>query len=357
MDPVASGSSHLYGFTIPAESAGPYWYHPHPHRNTAEQTYRGLAGPFIVRPRTNPLPAELVETTLFISSISLLENGEIAPNTMVDWMNGREGDHVLVNGQRNPVLQAAPGSSRRFRIYNATNGRYLRLSFGGHTMTLIGSDGGFLASPVPGVTDILLAPAERADVVVDFRRTGGRVTLQDLPYDRGWMGPGKPSSTNQPLLSIDLSGQTQQPVTLPTRLRTIPPLGASMATKRLLLGERMSMGPNGMTMEFLINGRAFDMARIDFTSRRGEVETWEIVNPTDMDHPIHLHGMHFQIVEREKNGQRVAEPILAWKDTVNVTRNETVRIKVRQDMPGRRMFHCHILEHEELGMMGVVDVI
>jgi bilirubin oxidase len=116
-------------------------------------------------------------------------------------------------------------------------------------------------------------------------------------------------------------------------------------------------GMTGMTMgAFKINGRSFDMNRIDATARTGVVELWEIVNPTGMDHPFHLHGTQFQVVERVRGGVSTPAPYLAWKDTVNVARGETVRFKVRQDTAGLRMYHCHILEHEDQGMMGVLAV-
>jgi bilirubin oxidase len=98
------------------------------------------------------------------------------------------------------------------------------------------------------------------------------------------------------------------------------------------------------------------MSRVDLTSRVGAVEEWEVANPTDMDHPFHLHGTQFQVLERRRASAAGTEPFLAWRDTVNVARGETVRLLVRQDTPGLRMYHCHILEHEEQGMMGVLNV-
>jgi bilirubin oxidase len=109
-------------------------------------------------------------------------------------------------------------------------------------------------------------------------------------------------------------------------------------------------------MKFLINGASFDMNRIDTVSKVGQVELWEIVNDADMDHPFHIHGTQFQVIERELGGVVSQEPYPAWKDTVNVVPGETVRILLQQDLPGARMYHCHILEHEKLGMMGIVDV-
>lgn len=355
MDPIKPGGARTYKLDLLPDNTGPFWYHPHPHADTPEQVYMGLAAPFIVRPKDDPL-RDLAETTLFISSLSLLENGSIAANTSSDLMNGREGDHVLINGEKNPVLQVAPGSSRRFRIYNATNGRYLRLSFDGLPMAVIGTDGGYLSAPVEGITDVLLAPAERVEVVVNFPEGAGQTVLRNNFYERGWMGPGKPSSNDMTLMSIDRSGSSQKPFALPRTLRTIEPLGTAVATKRLELGESMGMGWKGMTMAFMINGKTFDMKRVDLTSQAGMVEMWEFINPTDMDHPMHIHGTQFQVIERERGGKRTPEPYLAWKDTVNVARDETVRLKVKHLLKGPRMYHCHILEHESLGMMGVLDV-
>jgi FtsP/CotA-like multicopper oxidase with cupredoxin domain len=354
--PVASGSDHVYAFTIPPGSAGSYWYHPHPHGLTSEQVYRGLAAPFIVRSKTDPLSPELGDTVLFISSISLNVDETIAENTDADRFNGREGDHVLVNGAKLPTLTLPPGSSRRFRVYNATNGRFLRLAVDGHHMTLVGSDGGLFAAPVAGLGELLLAPAERAEIVIDFQAQSGSFTLNSMAYERGWMGRDKPPAETIQLMTFQLAGEAIAPIALPAKLRDIAALGEPVSTKRIAFAETMGMVDGAMTMGFLIDGKTFDTARVDLKSRAGDVELWEIANTTDMDHPFHIHGTQFQIVEREFIGVKTSMPFLAWKDTVNITSKETVRIKVRHSTPGLRMYHCHILEHEDAGMMGQLDV-
>jgi bilirubin oxidase len=111
-----------------------------------------------------------------------------------------------------------------------------------------------------------------------------------------------------------------------------------------------------MGWQFLIDGRLFDMNRVDRVSVLGEVEQWDFVNRTSMDHPMHIHGTRFQVVETERDGLRTAAPVLCWKDTVDVPRGTTVRLRVRFDLPGLRMYHCHILEHEAQGMMGLLSV-
>ncbi|MDX8450719.1 multicopper oxidase family protein [Mesorhizobium captivum] len=355
MDPVAAGADRVYGFELPEGSAGSYWYHPHPHGKTAEQVYRGLAGAFVVKAKADPVPAAYGDTVLMFTDLRLAADGSMPDNTMNDLMNGRVGDHVLVNGQKNPRLTVAMGAKRRLRLYNATNARFLRLAFDGAAMTIIGTDGGLLGKPV-AANEIMLSPAERVELVVAFDRAG-TATLTTLDYDRGWMGPGRPADAGLTLFTVDVSetpGESMPP--LPERLRPIAPLGAPAVSRRLVFTETMAMNATGMEMGFLINGKAFDMERVDVVARAGETELWEIVNQADMDHPFHLHGTQFQVIEHERGGKVAKPPYLAWKDTVNVARGETVRLLLRQERPGQRMYHCHILEHEQLGMMGILDV-
>ncbi len=376
MDAVTSGSSRTYAFDLPEGSAAPYWYHPHPHGKTAEQVYRGLAGVFLVKPKVDPIPVEYGDTVLMFTDLRLAADGTMPASTMADLMNGRVGDHVLVNGQRNPSLDSKHGEKRRLRLYNATNARYLRLTFENASMAVVGTDGGLLERPV-AIDEILLAPAERAELVVTFEKPGAAI-LRTLDYERGWMGPGKPADAGMALLTANVSETPADPVPpLPEKLRSIKPLATAAVTRRFIFTEKMematgamsmgshdmdmgsggmAMGAGGMKMEFFINGVAFDMNRVDVVSKVGDVELWEVVNQSDMDHPFHVHGTQFQVVEHERSGKVTRPAYLSWKDTVNVVQGETVRLLLRQDLPGRRMYHCHILEHEDLGMMGIVDV-
>jgi bilirubin oxidase len=364
MDPVAPGASRVYEFTLPIGSAGTYWYHPHTHEHTAEQVFRGMAGLFVVRSRTDPIPTGIEEKLLVISDLRLASDGSIPANTAMDWQNGREGNYVLVNGQYQPALAINPGQSQRWRILNATNARYLRLALDQHSFTLIGTDGGLLGAPVPGLSEILLAPAQRVEVIVTAGLTAGAsAALLSLPYERGAMGMGMmgSSSSTLPLLTVSYSRSAALPVAMPTALRPIAPLGAPAAYKRLVLSSGMGMGMGmmgaGGMMQFLIDGKSFDPARVDLTSRINAVEQWTIENRSNMDHPFHLHGTQFQVVSRTRGGATILEPVLAWRDVVNVAAFESVTFKVVQSQLGRRMYHCHILEHEDQGMMGVLDVV
>ena len=359
MDPVAPGASRLYEFTLPVGSAGTYWYHPHPHELTAEQVFRGMAGLLIVRSRTDPVPAAIEEKLLVISDLRLAADGTIPANTPMDWQNGREGNYVLVNGQHQPVLAINPGQSQRWRILNATNARYLRLALTGHTMTLIGTDGGLLRSPIPGLDEILLAPAERVEVIVTASLSSqASAVLRTLPYNRGGMGMMGSTSATTPLLTLTYASAATAAVALPSALNSIADLGVPTKSKRLVFSSGMGMGGmGGGMMSFLIDGKSFDPARIDLTSRVDEVEQWTIENRSSMDHPFHLHGTQFQVVSRTRSGVTATEPYLAWRDTVNVAAFETVVFNVVQHQLGKRMYHCHILEHESQGMMGVLDVV
>lgn len=355
MDPVPSGTERTYSFDLPEGSAGSYWYHPHPHGKTAEQVYRGLAGVVVVKPKTDPIAAEYDDIPLVFTDLRLAADGTMPASTMVDLMNGRVGDHVLVNGRKNASIEVPAGTRRRFRFYNATNARFLRLSFEKASMTILGTDGGYIEAPI-AAGEILLSPAERLELVVEFSDPGTAV-LRTLDYDRGWMGAGRPEDAGMALLTVNVSETRAQPIPpLPQRLRRIAQLGAPVAARRFVFTEKMGMDASGMTMSYLINNATFDMRRIDVVARAGDVELWEIANQADMDHPFHLHGTQFQVIERERNGELAHPPYRAWKDTINVARGETVRLLVRQELPGQRMYHCHILEHEQLGMMGIVDV-
>jgi bilirubin oxidase len=271
----------------------------------------------------------------------------------MDLMVGRQGEQLLVNGGRVPVHAMRPGATERWRILNATSARYLRLSLDGHSFTLVGTDGGLLAAPAGPLAEVLVAPAQRVELLVTASTTpGGRFTLRAQPHAIDLMGMGAYAA--EELLTVATTADVPAPVlAVPAALRPIADPGPPVAAKRLVLTQS---GMGMMAGAFLIDGRPFDMGRVDLVSRAGEVETWEIVNATMMDHPMHIHGTQFQLVERESGGRAVPAPWRAWLDTVDVPSGTTARIRVRQDLPGKRMVHCHILEHEDAGMMAVLEV-
>jgi bilirubin oxidase len=350
-DPVPPGGDHDYVFTVPAGSAGTYWYHPHPHHATGAQVARGLYGAIVIRSKSDPLPATLAERLLVLSDNRFLADHSIdlpdpdSPRGRVDFENGREGDVVFVNGVIAPAVRIRSGEVQRWRIVNASAARVYRLHVPGHTLLHVGSDGGLFEHPVE-VSELLLANGERAEVLVRGTAGPGTTTvLQSLPYDR-YIPQTRPPDWEQPRELLTLQYDVSSPVSapdLPARLRSVPALDTAAAgvTRTLVLSQGM------------INGRLMDPARVDIEASLGATEIWEVENVVGMDHPFHLHGFQFQLLD--VNGQPVAQR--SWKDTVNVPKHGRARFIVRfDDYPGKWMFHCHILDHEDHGMMGVLEV-
>ena len=349
---VDPGASFDYDYQLPADHPpGVYWYHPHHHGMVAEQVFGGLYGAIIVDdPDASAVPATR-ERVLVISDISLDSAGQIPPTSTMTKVMGRQGDLVLVNGQRSPVLAARPGERERWRIVNACAARYLRLTLGGQQLQLLGMDSGRFATPQE-VTEVVLAPGNRADVLVGT--AAGTAELRALPYNQGGMGMmgGSNSPANGTILAtLDVTGPAAAalapvaPQPQPRDLR-----GVAVDRRRELT---FAIGMGGAPGSFTVDGKAFDPARVDQAVRVGTVEEWTLRNTSPMDHPIHLHVWPMQLVET--NGQPAQEA--TRQDVVNVPAQGNVKVRVAFDtFGGRTVYHCHILDHEDLGMMGVVDV-
>ncbi|HET6603888.1 MAG TPA: multicopper oxidase family protein [Xanthomonadaceae bacterium] len=348
--PVAPGEEYEYAFTVQPGTAGTYWYHPHPHHRTGRQVARGLYGGIVVRAADDPLPA-MTERLLVLSDNRFLDDGSLdlpdphSHQGRMDFENGREGAVLFVNGQVVPELTIRSGEVQRWRVVNASAGRFYRLSIPGHRLLHVGSDGGLFERPVE-VDELLLATAERVEFLVRGTGTpGSSVVVQSLPYDR-YIPQTRPQDWNRPRDLLVLRYEDAPPVAplaLPAVLRPIPALDPAKATQTRVMV--MSQG--------LINGLQMDMQRIDVSAPLGATEIWQIENVVGMDHPFHLHGFQFQVLDRDGE----PEPFPSWKDTVNVPRHQSVRFIVRYDnFPGMWMFHCHILDHEDHGMMGVLEV-
>ena len=349
--PVGPGEKRVYSFTLQPGSAGTYWYHPHPNHSTGYQVAKGLYGAIIVRAPDDPLPRSLPEKLLILADNRLREDGSIdlpeagTHHAHIDEENGREGDVLFVNGQTMPAVSIRSGEVQRWRVINASASRVYRLALEGHTMLHVGSDGGLFEKPVE-VREMIIANGERVELLVrGTGKPGERARLQALPYDR-YVPQTRPHhwKETRDLLSLQYSAQppVSSPV-IPASLRPVQVIDTSEATVRRVV--TFSQG--------LINGKTMDMNRVDFSADLGATEIWEIENIVGMDHPFHLHGFQFQVIDR--NG--VPEPFRSWKDMVNVPKHETARIVVRYtDFPGKWMFHCHILDHEDRGMMGILEV-
>jgi len=350
-NPLAPGEKHDYVFVIKHGTAGTYWYHPHPDMRSGYQVAMGLYGGIIIRAADDPLPKSLTDKLIVLGDNRFLPDGSIdfpalrSPQGIIDENNGREGNVIFVNGQIMPTITIRPGEVQRWRVVNASASRIYRLALQGQTLLQVGTDGGLFEKPEE-VNEILLANSERVEFLVRGTGKPGSVALlQTLPYDR-YSPQTKPADWNHPrdLLTLKYSTETPvRPIAIPAHLRTIPVLDTTKATATRTIS--LSQG--------LINGKMMDMNRVDVTAPLSATEIWTVENLVGMDHPFHLHGFQFQILDR--NG--VPEKDRRWKDTVNVPKHETVRFVVKyNDFPGLWMFHCHILDHEDHGMMGVLQV-
>jgi FtsP/CotA-like multicopper oxidase with cupredoxin domain len=343
---VKKGESFTYDFVV--RDAGLYWYHPHV--MSAAQVGYGLYGALLVEDPADGVNVE-DQVTLVLSDIGFDAKGRLEPadsGGSAGMVFGREGDYVLVNGRRHPVLKARPGAPQRWRIVNTAKSRFFYLDLDGQPFTVIGSDGGIQERSV--TTDILLVtPGERVDVIVNPKgKAGAPLTLRAMLYNRGY-GSVEYRSVED-VLTIEFTKETPivaKPVTI---LRELPVPSIDGATPVNVVLTLPPMKDN--KSEFQVNGVPFWKAK-PYAAKLGEKQLWIVKNDSDWDHPFHLHGFFFQVIDEK--GQPVRP--LALKDTVNIPMKTTMRLLVTFDeRPGEWMFHCHILDHADGGLMGTVQV-
>ncbi len=333
-DAVAPGGSYTYQYTID-QRACLNWYHPHPHMLTGEQVCLGLAGAFIINDTEEAalgLPSGSYEVPLIVRDANLDHSGNLAYNPT---STGFDGKIPLVNGTRDPKLDVNP-AWYRFRVLNGANARLFKLTLSnGRPFTLIGNDGGLLLAATT-VGQIEFGPGERLDLLVDFRGSAGaKVMLRDL--NAGW-----------DLLEFNVKQQSNgADLNLPATLSTITPLLSPVATRTFTF--------EGMSK---INGKVYDLNRIDFRVPFGQTELWRFTTGHNAPHPVHVHGASFQVQSRS-GGRGIVFPWeRGWKDTVLLEDGETVDVLIRFDRyTGLYLLHCHKLEHEDMGMMSNFEVI
>ena len=357
---VEPGQTQRYEHRLPDDHPpGVYWYHPHHHGNVADQIFGGLYGAIIVEDPADKLDVDR-ERVMVISDLTLDPGGSLVTPSTMEQMMGREGELVLVNGQAAPRLEGSSGERERWRIVNACTSRYLVLDLSGQEARVVGRDVGRVAKEV-ALGDVVLAPGNRLDVVVDLRE--GSSELLVAPVDRGgmmggMMGGGGPSFGDDgpvTLAHVEIgSGDSPGRGEIPTA-PSLPDLRNAEVDQRRSITFQMGMGGmmggGGDPMSFTFDGQEFDADRIDQQVRLGTVEEWTIGNDSPLDHPFHLHVWPMQLVE--VNGQEVAEPL--WLDVVNVPARSQVKVRVAfEDFGGKTVYHCHILDHEDRGMMGTV---
>ncbi len=342
MQLIAPGGSFDYIYPN-AQDAATLWYHDHAHGLSARTMFYGLAGFYIVEDdleRSLELPSGDFDVPLVIQDRAFNEDGSLRYTENVD--EGFMGDTIVVNGSVSPRF-AVKRALYRLRFLNASNARdySLRLS-NGNPLIQIAGDGGLLEAPVSR-SAVPLAPAERVDVIVDFRRVraGTQVELTN------GLGTGSTGA----VLRFDVTSRSANSGRVPAQLRPREEISAPVATRRWELMFSTSGAP-----EWQISGIGFDMDRIDARVGLGTTERWLWVNNSHRPHPMHLHGVHFRVLDRSTGAVHAGDR--AWKDTVMAAVGETVIVQPRfAPYPGRFVFHCHNLEHQEKAMMLQYEIV
>jgi FtsP/CotA-like multicopper oxidase with cupredoxin domain len=344
---IENGKSHTYEIDIPASHpGGTFWYHPHFHHHVAEQLFAGFFGLIVIEDAVDALPEVAGATQRAIllhdTRIGTTESQVLSANPMA-MRDGREGV-VFVSGAKEPTFSGEVGRLERWRVLNASSSRFYRLSMEGHQLYLIATDGNRLAAPTP-VDELTLVPGERVEVMIQHK-AAGKFALKSLAVSRGAMGTN-PAFT---LATFDVGGGGTAPA-LPSRIANFESLAnvKPSLTREVVFAMQGQMGG----ARFLIDGKQFDPNRIDVKVTKGTTEDWLIRNTSPMDHPFHLHVWPFQVIEPAPNAKSPA----GWKDVVNIPANSSVRVRIPfVGITGKTVFHCHILDHEDLGMMAIIDV-
>jgi spore coat protein A len=361
------GKSAVYHYPN-EQDAALLWYHDHTLGINRLNVFAGLFGLFIVRdPVENALnlPQGKFEVPLVLCDRQFDLAGQlyypVSPDPKAPWIPEFFGNAILTNGKLFPYFEVLP-RKYRFRVLNAANGRFFHLSLAnGQGFHQIGSDQGLLAAPVP-LKQLTLAPAERADLIVDFAdHAGEQIVLMNDGFS--------------PVMQFKVArGKSDDPSSLPATLRPVPRIAETEAirTRNLMLGEIDDL--RGDPVAMLLNNAHWKMP-ITENPALNSVEIWNLMNVTEDAHPIHLHLVRFQVLDRRRfdafayqNENALlrfrGDPIppdpneMGWKDTVRADPGMITRIIVRfEGYTGRYVWHCHILEHEDNEMMRPYEVV
>jgi len=342
--PIAPGEIFEYRFVV--RQAGTFWYHSH--TNETVQMEKGMYGALVVEDETDPVTDG--EKIFMIDDMKLdADNKFTTPGwsvpRVIERHDGREGDTLLLNGKENSIIPIHAGHTERWRLINSASARYFMLHLGGKAFKIIGTDGGLLEHPRL-VTEVLITPGERVDIAAGPFEEGETFAIESLVYNRSTFLKAK----RQTFATVRVGAPKDSVAYIPDTLRTIEPLAPHDAaiTRRIKLSVVPSFKEG---LDFKVNEKVHVN---DKPVKVGELQIWEIDNVSLMDHPFHLHGFFFQVIE--ENGKK--PEYKAWKDTYNIKPRTKVKIAWMPDnRPGTWMYHCHIIEHHAAGMMAYFDVI
>jgi FtsP/CotA-like multicopper oxidase with cupredoxin domain len=332
------------------QPAATLWYHPHPHGKTEGQVTRGLAGLFYLDDDTNPeLPHRygIDDIPVILQDRSFDARGRFSTDRRA--VTGVLGEKILLNGTYNPHL-AVTTRRIRLRILNASTARIYHLGFADdREFALIATDSGYLPAPQQ-TRRLLLSPAERAEIVVDLL-PGEQPVLRSLPWDLGMMVPltnGAGGNDHLDLLQLRAARSLAEGGRLPDQMETSAPVAVDQITAR------RTFRLDGLD----INGQQMEMSRIDTVVAANTTELWTVTNSHNQPHNFHIHGVMFQIIPP---GATRPDPRLGWKDTVLLAAGETVQLLIKfptyTDPLTPYMYHCHLMWHEDVGMMAQFTVV
>jgi FtsP/CotA-like multicopper oxidase with cupredoxin domain len=353
-DVASAGATINYVLPI-NQRAGTYWYHPHPHGSTARQVFMGLAGMFIVsdtEEKSLNLPSGSFEIPLIIQDKHFSGSELDYSPTRQEVMSGYLGEQILVNGIHAPFVNVQDGWYR-LRVLNGSTARVFNLALSnGMEFFVIGGDGGLLASPEP-TSSLLLGPGERADLVINFASVplGADIFLVSEKFSRfdiqGRQG--------YRIMKFHIDRAATNNFSLPSSLSHITPIASSsaVATRTFDIAATTTGGHGDSTEGHSINGKMFEMERVDEIVKAGSTEIWEFDNHAgDEIHPMHIHGVQFQVLERIGGRGKLIPTEKGWKDTILLMPGEKVRVIMTfPQYTGIFVLHCHNLEHEDDGMM------
>lgn len=346
---VAPGDTWSPTWTVD-QPAATLWYHPHLHGETASHVYRGLAGMLILddtEAAALALPSTygVDDVPVIVQDRSFTDDGQLDDRAPFFASTGFLGGTLLVNGTVGPYLDVST-ELVRLRLLNASNARVYAFGLADERpMAVIGTDGGLLPAPVEAAR-VRLSPGERAEVVLRLA-PGERVVLRSDEVEQGTGFPAQRTTGGDDrfdVLELRAADALAPSPPLPARLAAAPDLD------EVDVDEVRTFALSGTS----INDRDMDMSRIDEVVTVGDLERWEVTNTDGQPHNFHVHGVSFRVLDDD--GSRGAHELAGWKDTVYVAPGETVRLLMRfggstePDLP--YMFHCHLLRHEDAGMMG-----
>lgn len=389
---IETGGVYIYEFEV-ANRPGTYWFHPHPDKITGPQVYYGLAGMFIVKGENEELPSGEFDMPLVIQDRIFDENNQLVYqfNRMTQ-MQGFLGNRIMINGSANTNLEVSR-ATYRFRILNGSNSRIYKLAWNdGSDMLVIGTDGGLLSTPL-NKDYVMLAPGERIEVWKDFsdKESGSQLVLKSLAFNSGsnmgmggMMGGGMHGNANGlengttlDICNFEITNTNGPVLDLPAGFEHIDRIQTTEAVNH---NDLRTFHFYNEQMQWVINGRTFEMTEVaDWEKiKLNTTEIWEFVNGDNgsgmgmmqnmmrMPHPVHIHGLSFQIINRDVSGMdadvwnSVKNGLVddGWHDTFLLMPGMKVQVIMRfKDFTGKYIYHCHNLEHEDMGMMRNFEVV